>query len=61
MNWDEDRIDALYRQYRSSRDGIPWERYGPILEAAREMTFQAQAERHMTAIRDQARQMFPEQ
>jgi hypothetical protein len=61
MKRDEEWINALYREYRGTRDGIPWDRYQPILEAARDMTFQAAAERHMSAIMQRAREMYPEQ
>ncbi len=60
MNWDEDRINALYRHYRESRDGIPWGRYRPIMEAAREMTFEAAAAKHMAEISARARELYPE-
>lgn len=61
VNWDEERINAMYRQYRTSRDGIPWQRYQPILEAAREMTARAESERNMAEIMRKAAEMYPEQ
>lgn len=60
VNWDEDRINAMYRHYQATRDGIPWERYQSIREAAREMTLRAESERHMAEIMQKAREMFPE-
>ncbi|MGI9319262.1 MAG: hypothetical protein ACR2QW_18185 [bacterium] len=41
-HWDEESINALYRQYQKSRDGIDYGRYQPIVEAAREMLGQTQ-------------------
>ena len=59
MNWDEDRINAMYRQYQATRDGIPWSRYQPIREAAREMTLQVESERHIAEILRKAEEMYP--
>ena len=61
MKWREEDVDALYRRYRGTRDGIPWERYQPIMQAAREMTFAATAERHIGEILEHARDMYPAQ
>lgn len=59
VNWDEERINAMYRQYRMSRDGIPWYRYQPILDAAREMTERVESERHIAEILQKAGEMYP--
>lgn len=67
-HWDEESIDALYREYQETRDGIDYRRYQPILEAAREMLDQEQIqveetelERRLEPILDEARAMYLQQ
>jgi len=63
--WDEESINALFRQYQKTRDGVSFDRYQPIMEAAREMlerrpseTHDAETEHRMQLIRDSAKEMF---
>lgn len=64
-HWDEDSINALYRHYQESRDGIDYRRYKPIMDAAKDMLAQeqlriddAELERKLDPILDAARNMY---
>lgn len=66
FEWDEDAINALYRAYQRSRDGVEYRRYQPILEAAREMAARPAAEaemmeQRMDVIRAAAREQVLDQ
>ena len=64
-HWDEDSINALYRRYQESRDGIDYRRYKPIVDAAKDMLAQEQSqideaelEQKLDPILDAARDLY---
>lgn len=51
IEWDEDAINALYRSWQQTRDGVDYRHYRPIMQAAREMAKQDSHTRAETAAR----------
>lgn len=59
-DWDEKSINALYRAWQRSRDGIDYRHYRPIIQAAREIARRSareakEMEQRMELIRAEAR------
>ena len=60
--WDEESVNTLFREYQRSRDGVSYEYYREIMEAARdlsasriELSMDSETEKRVSAISDAAR------